>query len=67
MRCLEKDPWDRFPTAKELGTVLESVTFPSTREMTAPREASSGVHGAMVVLIATIALVVGILVGLALR
>ena len=65
MRCLAKDPWDRFPTAKELGSVLESVTFPSTREMTAPREESSGVHGAMVVLIAGIALVVGVLIGLA--
>ncbi len=63
MRCLEKDPWDRFPTAKELSSALQSVTFFSTREETAPREASSGVHGTIVALIASIALLIGILTG----
>jgi len=65
MRCLEKDPWDRFQTAKELESNLESVTFRSTRSQTAPRETSSGVHRAVVVLIACVALLVGILAGLA--
>lgn len=65
MRCLEKDPWDRFPTAEELGSALQSVTFFGTREETAPREASSGVHGTIVALIASIALLVGVLTGLA--
>ena len=66
MRCLAKDPWERFPTAKELGTVLESVSFPSTREMRRPREELSGVHAGMVVLIAAVALIAGVFVGLAL-
>lgn len=65
MRCLEKDPWDRFATAKKLESALESVTFRSTRELTAPGEASSGVHGTIVVFIAAVALLFGILMGLA--
>lgn len=64
MQCLEKDPWDRIPTAKKLGSALESVTFRTTRELTVPREASSGVHTTLVALIASVALLVGILTGL---
>jgi serine/threonine-protein kinase len=64
MRCLEKDPWARFSTAKELGSALESVTFRSTRELTTPSETSSGVHGTIVALIASVALLIGILTGL---
>jgi len=69
MRCLEKDPWDRFQTAKELEAALESVTFYTTRGSTAAHEApsdgSSGVSGTIVALIAIAAIVVGVLVGLA--
>lgn len=65
MRCLEKDPWDRFQTAKELESTLDSVTFRTTRAQTAPGETSSGVHRAVVVLIASVALLIGILTGLA--
>ena len=63
MRCLEKDPWDRFSTMKELRGALESVTFFGTRRETAPSEASSGTDGVPVALIAGIALVVGVLIG----
>ena len=65
MRCLEKDPWDRFSTAKELGSALQSVTFFTTRRETAPHEVSSGVRGAIVVIIASVTLLVGLLAGLA--
>ncbi|MFQ5705568.1 MAG: serine/threonine-protein kinase [Gemmatimonadales bacterium] len=63
MRCLKKDPWDRFSTAKELGSALESVTFFSGRGETAPSEASSGIPYIIVALIAVVALFIGILVG----
>jgi serine/threonine-protein kinase len=66
MRCLEKDPWKRFSTAKELGAALDAVTFRSTREMSMPREEPSGMSGVLVALIAAAALVLGILAGLAL-
>ena len=66
MRCLQKDPWERFSTAKELGSALESVTFRSTREQSAAsEEASGGVRGAVVALIAGVVFVVGLLIGLA--
>ena len=65
MRCLEKDPWDRFSTAKELGAALESVTFFTTRRETAAHEASSGVTGTIVAIIASVALLFGVLMGLA--
>jgi serine/threonine protein kinase len=66
MRCLEKDPWDRFPTAKELGAALQAVTFFTGGSETAPREESAGIHGTVVVLLSLITLLVGILLGLAL-
>ena len=65
MRCLEKDPWSRFPTAMELRSALDSVTFFSTRRDTAPREVSLGVDRTVVALIAGVALLVGVLAGLA--
>lgn len=66
MRCLAKDPRDRFPTAMDLRRALESVTFFSTGGRTA-RSASSGVHGAIVAMIASIMFLVGLLIGLAFR
>jgi eukaryotic-like serine/threonine-protein kinase len=65
MRCLEKDPWDRFQTAKDLDVALQSVTFRSTQEYTSLRGESSGVHRTIVALIAGVALIVGLLAGLA--
>jgi serine/threonine-protein kinase len=66
MRCLEKDPWKRFQTTKELDSALQAVTFRSTREQTAVRDDSSRVHRTIVVLIAGAALITGVLAGLAL-
>jgi serine/threonine-protein kinase len=65
MRCLEKDPWDRFQTAKELDGALQAVTFRSTQELAALHEEPSRVHRTIVVLIAGAALVVGLLAGIA--
>lgn len=65
MRCMAKDPWDRFHTVKELGDVLESVTFSTQRETTST-EAHPGWTGSLATLIAVTALLVGILVGRAL-
>jgi serine/threonine-protein kinase len=65
MRCLEKDPWKRFQTAMELSKTLEAVTFFSTRAEAPPAEASSGVQVTMVAVIAGVALLVGLLAGLA--
>jgi serine/threonine protein kinase len=66
MRCLEKDPWQRFPTAKDLDNALQAVTFRSTQEHVRPREGSSGVHRTIVFLIAGVALIIGVLAGLVL-
>ena len=63
MRCLEKDPWDRFSTAKELGIALESVVFFSGRRSTASSVVSSGMQGPMVAIIAGVAFLVGALIG----
>lgn len=62
-RCLEKDPWDRFSTAKELGAALDSVTFFGPQGDTASREASSGIDRPIVLAIAGIALILGVLIG----
>ena len=64
MKCLEKDPWERFSTTKELDAALQAVTFRSTQELTAMREESSGVSTTLVAVIAVVALLVGFLVGL---
>ena len=65
MRCLAKDPWERFSTAKELDSALQAVTFRSTQEMAQLREESSGVHRTLVMLIVGVALIAGLLVGVA--
>jgi hypothetical protein len=69
MKCLEKDPWERFSTAKELETALQAVTFTTTRRSTkgetAPREESVGIEGTTLAVIVVVALIVGLLIGLA--
>jgi serine/threonine-protein kinase len=67
MRCLRKDPGERFATALELRGALESVTFFGAGGEAAGREAVSGVPGTIVILIASVALLIGLLVGQALR
>ena len=69
MRCLEKDPWARFPTAMELRSVLDAVTFYSTRSSAAVPAPSSGLDRMTVAVIAGVAgvaLLVGLMIGLAL-
>jgi serine/threonine-protein kinase len=66
MRCLEKDPWKRFSTAMELRAVLEGVKFSAPRE-SAAQPVSTGMKGSVAILVAGAALLVGLLVGLALR
>jgi len=65
MKCLEKDPWERFSTTKELDAALQAVTFRSTQEVSAIRDESSGVSPTMVAVIGCVALLVGLLMGLA--
>ena len=65
MRCLEKDPWKRFQTAKDLDGALQAVTFRGTREHTVLREDASRVHRTIVLLIAGLVLIAGVLAGLA--
>jgi len=64
MRCLQKDPADRFANALDLRGTLESVTFFSAGE-TAGR-AASGVSGTLVALFAALALLIGLVIGQAL-
>jgi serine/threonine-protein kinase len=67
MKCLEKDPWRRFPTAMELRSTLDAVTFSATRRESAAHEAPSGMRGAIVAIIAVVGFVAGLLTGLLLR
>ncbi len=62
MRCLEKDPWDRFSTTGDLWTALKSVSFvrPPTDK---PRASSSGTSTDKVVLLALLCLIAGFVVG----
>jgi serine/threonine protein kinase len=65
MRCLQKEPWQRFPTALDLRGALEGVTFfsgvgPSAG--TAP-----GAQRSLLILIAALAFLVGLVVGPMLR
>jgi serine/threonine protein kinase len=63
MRCLQKDPWERFPNALDLRGALEAVTFFSGSGAMAAREEGSGVQRTLVILIAALALLVGLVVG----
>jgi serine/threonine-protein kinase len=67
MRCLEKDPWDRFPTALDLRGALESVTFFSAAGRTTGQEERPGAQRTTLVLIAALAFLVGLLVGMVTR
>lgn len=64
MRCLEKDPWKRFQTARELATALEAVTFFSTRPSAAVPEVPSQRSVPLVAIIGAVALALGLLIGL---
>ncbi len=63
MRCLEKDPWDRFSTAKELGAALEAVTFFTERRTTSSHAKPVDAGRPNVAVIAMAAMVIGVLIG----
>jgi len=66
MRCLKKDPAERFPTATDLRGALEAVTFFSRPGATAGGE-EVGTPRFLIVLIASLAFLVGLVAGMALR
>ena len=65
MRCLEKNPADRFANALDLRGTLDSVTFFSAGET--PGRVASGLSGTLVALLAALALLIGLVIGQALR
>jgi serine/threonine-protein kinase len=67
MRCLEKDPWRRFPTAMELRGTLDAVTFFSPRRESTAHDAPSGVQRNTMTLLVLVGFFLGLLAGLALR
>jgi len=66
MRCLAKDPWERFSTAKELGSALEAVTFfterRSTTRTTSTDATPRSADRPLILIIAVVA-VLGVLIG----
>ena len=62
MRCLAKDPWQRFSTAQELRGALDAVSFFTRSDEPTVRESNP----ISPVLIGALAFLVGILVGRAL-
>jgi serine/threonine-protein kinase len=63
MRCLKKEPAERFATALELRAALDSVTFAATRD-SAASAAPAGPQGTRMTLIAAAVFLVGVVVGL---
>jgi eukaryotic-like serine/threonine-protein kinase len=63
MKCLEKDPWKRFATVKELGGVLQNVTFSTQRDTSSHEVPTAGARAPLVILIASLALLAGIILG----
>jgi serine/threonine protein kinase len=66
MKCLEKDPWKRFSTAKELGGALQMVTFSSGRETASHEVSSEGPTRNTLAILAGAALLIGVVIGQAL-
>jgi serine/threonine-protein kinase len=67
MRCLEKDPWRRFPTAMELRSTLDAVTFFSPRRESTAHQAPSRLRATTVALIAIAGFLLGLLAGMSLH
>lgn len=65
MRCLEKNPADRFANALDLRGTLDAVTFFSAGET--PGRVAAGLSGTLVALLAALALLIGLAIGQALR
>ena len=63
MRCLAKDPWQRFSTAQELRGALDAVSFFTKNDQPTTQTEARGISP---VLIGALAFLVGILLGKAL-
>jgi serine/threonine protein kinase len=63
MRCLAKDPWQRFSTAMELRSALDAVTFFTKGAEPAAKKP----RGLSPVLIGSLVFLLGLLVGMALK
>src|SRR5215510_4060042 len=63
MRCLAKDPWDRFPNALDLRGALEAVTFFSGSGSMAAPEDEPRMQRTLLLLIAATALLAGLVIG----
>jgi serine/threonine protein kinase len=64
MRCLAKDPWKRFSTALELRATLDTVSFFTKAGAPVALDAP---RGPSPVLVAALAFVIGLVVGMALK
>lgn len=64
MRCLQKDPGDRFATATALRGALESVTFFSKNPVAGTTREN---RRTLIVLLAALTFLVGLVIGMALR
>ena len=67
MRCLNKDPWQRFATSLDLRGALEAVTFFSESGRTTGAQAAPGPQRTMLILIAATGFLAGLLVSMLLR
>ncbi len=67
MRCLKKSPADRFATALEVGRALDAVTFFSGRVEEAGPERFSKTQRTLVTLLVGLTLILGLVIGMALR
>jgi serine/threonine protein kinase len=63
MRCLEKDPWDRFSTTMELWSELQNVSFFPTNTEIRPSSPPPGTPIKVVASIAAIGLIAGFMTG----
>ncbi len=63
MRCLEKDPWDRFSTTMELWSELQNVSFFPTNTEIKPSSPRPGTPIKVVAGIAAIGLIAGFMTG----
>ncbi len=63
MRCLEKDPWDRFATTMELWSELQNVSFFPPNTELRPSSPPSGTPIKVIAGIAAVGLIAGFMAG----
>src|SRR5215467_8905672 len=67
MRCLAKDPWERFPTALDLRGALEAVTFFSGTGGTTGAEVTPRAFRNTMILMVAVGFLIGLIVGMVIR